>query len=92
MKALLEKLCPVHEETHLLGTRWSKLLISATFSGLGTLVDGNFGDVSENKEAQMVAMRCIKTRIDIGHATSLPFALAQGKNIIKLFCFRGVIK
>lgn len=35
VKALLELMCPVHEETNLIGARWSKLLINATFSGLG---------------------------------------------------------
>ena len=48
VKGLLEKMCPVHFEENLLGARWSKLLINATFSGLGTVVGGLFGDVSED--------------------------------------------
>ena len=40
VKALLELMCPVHEEPNLIGARWSKLLINATFSGLGTVVGG----------------------------------------------------
>ena len=43
VKGLLEKMCPVHFEENLLGARWSKLLINATFSGLGTVVGGVFG-------------------------------------------------
>ena len=85
VKALLELMCPVHEEPNLMGARWSKLLINATFSGLGTVVGGVFGDVSENKAAAKVAIRCMKECIDVGHAAGATFAPVQGKNITKLF-------
>lgn len=92
VKGLLEKMCPVHEEQNLLGARWSKLLINATFSGLGTVVGGTFGDVSENRDARKVAIRCMKECIDVGHATGVEFAPVQGKNIVKLFYYEGPIK
>ena len=92
VKQLLEKMCPVHEEKDLLGARWSKLLINATFSGLGTVVGGRFGDVSENKAARRVAIRCMKECIDVGHAAGITFAPVQGKNITKLFYYRGAVK
>ncbi len=92
VKELLEKMCPVHEEENLLGARWSKLLINATFSGLGTVVGGVFGDVSENKDAKKVAVRCMKECIDVGHATGVTFAPVQGKNIVGLFYYKGAAK
>ena len=92
VKALLEKMCPVHEETNLLGARWSKLLINATFSGLGTVVGGAFGDVSENADARRVAIRCMKECIDVGHAAGVTFAPVQGKDITKLFYYRSSFK
>ena len=92
VKEILELMCPVHEEPNLLGARWSKLLINATFSGLGTVVGGCFGDVSENKAAQKVAIRCMKECIDVGHAAGAEFAPVQGKNITKLFYYKGAIK
>lgn len=92
VKSLLELMCPVHEETNLLGARWSKLLINATFSGLGTVVGGTFGSVSENKAAQKVAIRCMKECIDVGHAAGVTFAPVQGKNITKLFYYKGGLK
>ncbi len=92
VKDLLELMCPVHEETNLLGARWSKLLINATFSGLGTVVGGCFGDVSENKAAKKVAVRCMKECIDVGHAAGATFAPVQGKNITALFYYKGAIK
>ena len=92
VKELLEKMCPVHEEENLLGARWSKLLINATFSGLGTVVGGVFGDVSENKDGKKMAVRCMKECIDVGHAAGATFAPVQGKNITALFYYKGALK
>lgn len=92
VKELLEKMCPVHIEENLLGARWSKLLINATFSGLGTVVGGRFGDVSENKDAQKVAVRCMKECIDVGHAAGEEFVPVQGKDITKLFYYTNPLK
>lgn len=92
VKTLLEYMCPVHEESNLIGARWSKLLINATFSGLGTVVGGVFGDVSENKKAREVAIRCMKECIDVGHAAGATFAPVQGKNITALFYYKNAFK
>jgi 2-dehydropantoate 2-reductase len=92
VKDLLELMCPVHEEENLIGARWSKLLINATFSGLGTVVGGVFGDVSENKAAAKVAVRCMKECIDVGHAAGAEFAPVQGKNITALFYYKNALK
>ena len=92
VKELLELMCPVHEETNLLGARWSKLLINATFSGLGTVVGGTFGSVSEDKAARKVAIRCMKECIDVGHDCGVTFAPVQGKNITALFYYKNAIK
>ncbi len=92
VKALLELMCPVHEEENLIGARWSKLLINATFSGLGTVIGGVFGDVSENKAAAKVAVRCMKECIDVGHAAGAEFAPVQGKNITALFYYKNALK
>lgn len=92
VKSLLEKMCPVYIEDNLIGARWSKLLINATFSGIGTCVGGLFGDVSENKDAQKVAIRCMKECIDVGHAAGAKFAPVQGKDITKLFYYTNNLK
>lgn len=92
VKALLELMCPVHEEANLLGVRWSKLLINATFSGLGTVMGGTFGSVSENADARKVAIRCMKECIDVGHAAGAEFAPVQGKDITKLFYYTNAAK
>ena len=83
---------PVHEEKNIIGARWSKLLINATFSGLGTVVGGVFGDVSEDKDGKKVAIRCMKECIDVGHAAGVTFAPVQGKNIVGLFYYKNALK
>lgn len=92
VKNLLELMCPVYEEENLIGARWSKLLINATFSGLGTVIGGTFGDVVNNKESKKIAVRCIKECIDVGRATGATFAPVQGMDITKLFYYNNPIK
>lgn len=92
VKELLELMCPVHEEANLIGARWSKLLINATFSGLGTVIGGTFGDVTGHKLARKIAVRCMKECIDVGHAAGATFAPVQGKDITKLFYYNGALK
>ena len=92
VKSLLEKMCPVEIEENLLGVRWSKLLINATFSGLGTVMGGRFGDVSETKEARPIALACMKECIDVGQAAGAVFAPVQGKDITKLFYYKNDLK
>lgn len=92
VKKLLEKMCPVYVEDNLIGARWSKLLINATFSGLGTVIGGTFGDVVSNKLARKIAIRCIKECITVGAKARVMFAPVQGKNIVKLFYYTNPIK
>ena len=92
VKGLLEHMCPVVLEENLTGARWSKLLINATFSGLGTVMGGRFGDVSETKEARPVALACMKECIDVGQAAGAVFAPVQGKDITKLFYYKNDLK
>ena len=92
VKTLLEGMCPVELEENLLGARWSKLLINATYSGLGTALGGTFGDVSGKKKPRRVAVQCMKECIDVGRAAGVVFAPVQGKNITKLFYYRSAFK
>ena len=92
VKKLLEKMCPVYTEDNLIGARWSKLLINSTFSGLGTVIGGTFGDVAKNKLARKIAIRCIKECIVVGAKSGATFAPVQGKNIVKLFYYSTPLK
>ena len=92
VREVLEKMCPVSFESNLLGARWSKLLINSTFSGLGTVIGGTFGDVCKSAEAREVAVRCMKECIDVGRACGVTFAPVQGKDITRLFYYKSPLK
>jgi len=92
VKSLLEKMCRVELEENLIGARWSKLLINATYSGLGTVVGGTFGDVSGKKLPCKIAVRCMKECIEVGRASGATFAPVQGKDVTKLFYYKGALK
>ena len=89
---LLSLMCPVMIEANLDGVRWSKLLINATFSGLGTVIGGTFGDVVKDKNVRPIVLRCMKEIIDVGHAAGVEFAPVQGKNIVQLFYYNSPMK
>ncbi|MBR6816804.1 MAG: 2-dehydropantoate 2-reductase [Clostridia bacterium] len=92
IKAVLEKMCPVELEDNFMGVRWSKLLINAVFSGLGTVFGCTFGGVVDNKKAKKVALATIKECIDVGRADGVVFAPVQGKNIEKLLYYSNPVK
>ncbi|HJA65588.1 MAG TPA: 2-dehydropantoate 2-reductase [Candidatus Mediterraneibacter cottocaccae] len=92
VKKLLEKMCPVDVEENLLGARWSKLLINATFSGIGTVVGGTFGDVYATSSGRKLAVRCMKECIDTGHAAGAAFTKVQGIDITRLFYYKNILK
>ena len=92
VKNILEHMCPVEFETNLPGARWSKLLINATFSGLGTVMGGTFGDVIRDPLGKELAVRCMKEVIDVGRAAGVTFAPVQGKNIVSLFYWTNPVK
>lgn len=85
VKAVLEKMCPVVIENNLPGARWSKLLINATFSGLGTVMGGTFGDVTHHPAGRRLALDVMNEVISVGTAAGVTFAPVQGKNIVALF-------
>ncbi len=92
VKSLLERMCPVDLEENLMGARWSKLLINATYSGIGTALGGTFGDVSNPVLPRKLAVRCMKECIDVGRAAGVSFAPVQGKDVTKLFYYKGALK
>lgn len=85
VRSVLSKMCPVILEPNLPGARWSKLLINATFSGLGTVMGGTFGDVTHHPAGRRLALDVMNEVISVGTAAGVTFAPVQGKNIVALF-------
>jgi len=61
----LQKVCAVEVTDELMSHRWSKLLINAAFSGVGTVIGGDYGRVVDDdvavRVAAFVAMETVKT-------------------------------
>ena len=92
VKDLLELMGPVRVSDNFLGVRWSKLLINATFAGIGTVMGGTFGEVSIDPKARKVASRCIKECIDVARAADVTLTDVQGISISKLFYYTNPFK
>ena len=56
------------------------------------MIGGTFGDVCTLPKAREMAVRCMKECIDVGRASGAVFAPVQGKDITKLFYYRGCVK
>jgi len=92
VKTMLEKMCPVELQENFAGVRWSKLLINAAFSGMGTVIGGTYGDVVRNRRARVIALAAVRECINAGHAAGITFAPVQGKDIVRLLYYKGRVK
>ncbi len=90
--SILSVMGSVTIEQNLMGARWSKLLINASFSGTATVLGCTFGEVATNKKARRIAQSIIKECIDVAHASSINLEPIQGKNIETLFNYKGTFK
>ena len=92
VKGLLEKMGPVTVEEDFVGVRWSRLLINAVFSGLGTVMDGTYAEVINDKFAKKVALRAIRECVEVADASGINIAPIQGRDIKKTFMYTNAIK
>ena len=65
VQEVLSAFCPVNVTENLMGVRWTKLIMNATYSALGTCFDYTFGEVSEDERAVKLALRIGKEIIDV---------------------------
>lgn len=92
VKALLEKMGPVDVDENFIGTRWSKLLINAAFSGMSTVLGCTFGEAAGPKDSRRIVQRIIKECIDVCDASGIRIEPVQGKDIVKLLDYRNSFK
>ena len=92
VKELLELMCPATLEDNFSGVRWTKLLINAAFTGLGTVIGGLFGDVAERPEVRRVAIRTLKECMEVGRAAGVDFAPVKGLDVTRLFYYTSDAK
>ena len=92
VKELLEKLGTVDVEENFIGTRWSKLLINAAFSGMSAVLGCTFGEAAGPKESRRIVQALIKECIDVCAAGGIRIEPVQGKDIVKLLDYKGSVK
>lgn len=92
VKELLELMGTVDVEENFLGTRWSKLLINAAFSGMSAVLGCTFGEAAGPRESRRIVQALIKECIDVCKAGSIRIEPVQGKDIVKLLDYNNALK
>lgn len=92
VKALLEMMGTVELDENFIGTRWSKLLINAAFSGMSAVCGCTFGEAAANKASRKIVQAIIKECIDVCAKGGIRIEPIQGKDIVKLLDYSNPVK
>ncbi len=92
VKRVLELMGRVDVEDNFIGTRWSKLLINAAFSGMSAVLGCTFGEAAKRKDSRRIVQALIKECIDVCAAGGIRIEPVQGKDIVKLLDYKSPIK
>lgn len=92
VKQLLELMGKVDVEENFIGTRWSKLLINASFSGMSAVLGCTFGEAAKPKSSRRIVQALIKECIDVCKAGRIRIEPVQGKDIVKLLDYNNALK
>ena len=92
VKELLECMGTVEVEENFIGTRWSKLLINAAFSGMSAVLGCTFGEAAQPRASRRIVQAIIKECIDVCKAGNIRIEPVQGKDIVKLLDYDNALK
>lgn len=92
VKELLESMGKVDIEHNFIGTRWSKLLINASFSGMSAVLGCTFGQAASPRASRRIVQALIKECIDVCAAGGIRIEPVQGKDIVKLLDYKSALK
>ena len=92
VKELLELMGKVDVEDNFLGTRWSKLLINAAFSGMSAVLGCTFGEAAGPRPSRRIVQALIKECIDVCRVGGIRIEPVQGKDIVKLLDYNNPLK
>lgn len=92
VKRLLELMGTVDVEENFIGTRWSKLLINASFSGMSAVLGCTFGEAAKPKASRKIVQALIKECIDVCAKGGIRIEPVQGKDIVKLLDYSNPLK
>ncbi len=89
VKSILEKMGTVSMEDNLTGSRFSKLLINASFSGLSAVTGLTFGEAAKNKASRAWIQLVMKECMDVAATAGVVMEPIQGKDIVKLMNYNN---
>ena len=92
VKRMLELMGTVVVDPNFIGTRWSKLLINAAFSGVSTVMGSTFGEAIQNHRSRIIILSIIQECIQVCNKAGIEFEPVQGKDIVRLLGFKTSIK
>ena len=92
VKEVLELMGTVEVEENFIGTRWSKLLINAAFSGMSAVLGCTFGEAAGPRASRRVVQALIKECIDVCQKGGIRIEPVQGKDIVKMLDYANPIK
>ena len=92
VKEMLELMGTVEVEDNFIGTRWSKLLINAAFSGMSAVLGCTFGEAAGTRASRRVVQALIKECIDVCQKGGIRIEPVQGKDIVKLLNYTNPVK
>ena len=85
VKKVLESMCEVVVSDNLLGLRWTKLLMNATFSGLSTAMETTFGGILDNDKAMNLILRIGKECLDVAAEKGVTLEPYEGYSFYDVF-------
>ncbi len=92
VKSLLQMMGPVEVEENFIGSRWSKLLINASFSGMSAVLGCTFGEAAKERRSRKIIQSLIKECIDVCAKGGIRIEPVQGKDIVKLLNYNNPLK
>ncbi|MBW2637023.1 MAG: 2-dehydropantoate 2-reductase [Deltaproteobacteria bacterium] len=82
--AILESICPVSITENLRGTRWTKLLVNATMSGMSVSLGCTFGDVLDNEKALTCVAHIGNEALNVAGKLGITMEPIQGVDVSSL--------
>ncbi len=92
VKAILEKVGPVRIEDNFIGSRWTKLLINSSFSGMSAVLGANYGKIAKNRASRKIIYGLMKECLDVSTKLGVKLVPIQGTDVVKLFNFKRPIR
>jgi 2-dehydropantoate 2-reductase len=90
IKKILETMCPTFILSNLMGVRYAKLLMNATFSGMSAALGVAFYQVMENEKAMLCIKYLANEVIKVAEADGVKMEPIQGYDFPKLLGFKTV--